>query len=67
MWSTIAQRFLDHENGGWYEELSEDMQPSHKLFAGKADIYHAVQACLIPLFPATGSLSKAIIDARGQF
>ena len=67
VWSTIAQRFLDHENGGWYEELSEDMQPSHKLFAGKADIYHAVQACLIPLVPATGSLSKAIIDARGQF
>ena len=67
IWGVIAQRFLDHENGGWFEELSEDLKPSHKLFAGKADIYHAVQSCLIPLFPATGSLTKVIAETGGKY
>jgi hypothetical protein len=30
------------------------------VFTGKPDLYHALQACLIPLFPATGSLTKVI-------
>lgn len=67
IWGVVAQRFLDHENGGWFEELSEDLKPSHKLFAGKADIYHAVQSCLIPLFPATGSLTKVIQETGGRY
>ena len=29
-------------------------------FGGKGDIYHALQACLIPLYPATGSLTKGL-------
>ena len=40
--------------------------PSHSLFPGKGDIYHALQACLIPLFPATGSITKGIIEAGGK-
>ena len=35
--------------------------------SGKADIYHALQACLIPLFPATGSLTKVIPEAGGKY
>jgi mannose/cellobiose epimerase-like protein (N-acyl-D-glucosamine 2-epimerase family) len=66
IWSTIANRFIDHKNGGWHEELTEDLVPAHTLFPGKGDIYHAFQACLIPLFPATGSLTKVIADADGQ-
>jgi len=60
LWS-FADRFLiDHERGGWYPELSEDLQPASTLFTGKPDLYHALQACLIPLFPATGSLTRVI-------
>lgn len=67
IWGSIAQNFLDHEHGGWFEELSEDLKPAHRLFAGKADIYHALQACLIPLFPATGSLTKVIPEVGGKY
>lgn len=42
------------------------MTPVHTLFPGKGDIYHALQACLIPLFPATGSLTKVIVEAAGR-
>ena len=60
VWDVIATAFIDRQNGGWREELTEDLQPSYTIFPGKGDIYHALQACLIPLFPATGSLTRAI-------
>ena len=66
IWSVIGQAFIDRTNGGWHEELTEDLVPAHTLFPGKGDIYHALQACLIPLFPATGSLTKVIAEAGGN-
>jgi sulfoquinovose isomerase len=60
IWSGIARNHLDSENGGWFEELSESLTPTRELFAGKGDIYHAVQACLIPLYPSTGSLTRVV-------
>ena len=67
LWSTIAEHYLDREFGGWFEELDRNMQPSHQLFVGKADIYHALQACLIPLFPAEGSLTRVIAETGGRY
>ncbi len=66
VWSTVSNHFIDHRNGGWNEELTEDLVPAHTLFAGKGDIYHALQACLIPLFPATASLTRVIGEAGGR-
>jgi mannose/cellobiose epimerase-like protein (N-acyl-D-glucosamine 2-epimerase family) len=66
IWGTVANRFIDHKHGGWHEELTEDLVPAHTLFPGKGDIYHALQACLIPLFPATGSLTKVIAETGGK-
>jgi sulfoquinovose isomerase len=56
-WNFAALHLIDHQYGGWFPELSEDLQPAETLFEGKPDLYHALQACLIPLFPATGSLA----------
>ncbi len=66
IWGTIANRFLDHRNGGWHEELTADLIPAHTLFPGKGDLYHALQACLIPLFPATGSLTRVIAESGAR-
>jgi mannose/cellobiose epimerase-like protein (N-acyl-D-glucosamine 2-epimerase family) len=63
LWDYAENHVIDHQRGGWRSELTEDLQPSSRLFVGKPDIYHALQACLIPLYPATGSLTKAIIEA----
>lgn len=62
IWNRIAGSFIDEKNGGWHEQLSPDLKPEYTLFTGKADIYHALQACLIPLYPAEGSLTKVIIE-----
>ncbi len=66
IWGVIVRHFIDHKHGGWHEELNETMVPSYTLFAGKGDIYHALQACLIPLFPATGSLTRVISETNGK-
>ena len=66
IWGTISRHHFDRQNGGWHEELTEDMRPAHTLFAGKGDIYHALQACLIPLYPATGSLTRGILEAEAR-
>ncbi len=60
LWGFADRYLIDHKHGGWHPELSEDLRPSTTLFTGKPDLYHALQACLIPLFPATGSLTRAI-------
>lgn len=59
-WSFVASHLLDHEKGGWHEELTDDLAPAHTIFPGKSDIYHALQACLIPLYPALGSVPEMI-------
>ncbi|MCW1918610.1 AGE family epimerase/isomerase [Rhodobacter sp. KR11] len=64
IWEVIGAHFVDRQNGGWYEERTEDLAPSYEIFPGKGDIYHALQACLIPLYPATGSLTRAILSAE---
>ena len=37
--------------------------PIAGYFVGKPDIYHALQACLIPLYPANASLTRGIAAA----
>jgi mannose/cellobiose epimerase-like protein (N-acyl-D-glucosamine 2-epimerase family) len=63
LWDYAENHVIDHARGGWLSELKEDLTPTSRLFVGKPDIYHALQACLIPLYPAHGSLTKAIIEA----
>ena len=61
-WDFAASHLIDPANGGWFPELGQDLKPVDLFFTGKPDIYHALQACLIPLYPATGSLMTAIAD-----
>lgn len=63
LWDYAENHVIDHARGGWLSELKEDLTPTSRLFVGKPDIYHALQACLIPLYPANGSLTAAIIEA----
>jgi mannose/cellobiose epimerase-like protein (N-acyl-D-glucosamine 2-epimerase family) len=60
LWGFAARHLVDRENGGWHAELSADLQPIDNMFVGKPDLYHALQACLIPLYPAEGSLTRVI-------
>jgi sulfoquinovose isomerase len=61
LWDFAANHLIDHERGGWRSELREDLTPASRLFTGKPDIYHALQACLIPLYPTVAGVTMAII------
>ncbi|HVJ34012.1 MAG TPA: AGE family epimerase/isomerase [Terriglobia bacterium] len=60
IWNFSARHFIDREHGGWYPQLDADLQRNSNPFYGKPDIYHSLQACLIPLVPTTGSLTRGL-------
>ncbi|PWK76240.1 AGE family epimerase/isomerase [Aminobacter sp. AP02] len=60
IWSFCASRFVDRTNGGWHAQLDNELKPNAGPFYGKPDIYHALQACLIPLLPTTGSITRGL-------
>jgi mannose/cellobiose epimerase-like protein (N-acyl-D-glucosamine 2-epimerase family) len=59
-WDFIGQYHLDSEAGSWWHELGPDNQPSHTVWEGKADIYHALQATLLPRLPISPTLAPSI-------
>jgi len=61
LWSFVATRLIDRDDGGWFPQLDENMRPNAFPFFGKPDIYHALQACLIPLLPTNGSVTAGLI------
>jgi sulfoquinovose isomerase len=62
IWDFVAQYFMDRAAGGWFPELDPALRPVNRVFQGKPDLYHAVQACLIPLVPANGSVTRGLRD-----
>jgi len=47
-WGFADAFFIDHAHGGWFHQIDAGGQPATGIFPGKPDIYHALQACLIP-------------------
>lgn len=58
-WELVRQRFVDQERGSWRHELDARNRPAAEVWAGKPDIYHAVQALLVPDLPLTGSFAES--------
>jgi sulfoquinovose isomerase len=63
-WWQYADRYLiDREHGSWHHELDPENRPAATIRPGKADVYHAFQATLLPRVPLAPSLATAI-EAR---
>jgi len=63
VWDVVAGQFIDHDRGGWYPELLPDGRPGEAIFSGKPDLYHAFQACLVPLLPGGMHISGDMTGA----
>lgn len=61
IWDFTANHLIDHEHGGWFPELDPELKPVNRVFTGKPDLYHALQACLIPLLPSDGSITRGLV------
>lgn len=67
-WWDFAADHLIEQPGAWIHELDAEHAPSTRTWSGKPDIYHALQATLIPRLPATPAIAPAIagghLDSR---
>lgn len=61
VWDWCNLYLIDHELGSWHHQLNDDLQPVSDPWFGKPDIYHSLQACLIPLLPTNGSLTAGLL------
>jgi sulfoquinovose isomerase len=59
-WDHAERAFLDHDGGSWHHELDVENRPAGGVWSGKPDIYHALQATLVPRLPLTPSLASAL-------
>lgn len=51
---------LDHTHGSWYHQLDQNNNLLGTVWPGKSDIYHALQATLIPYSDPATSIAKAV-------
>jgi sulfoquinovose isomerase len=59
-WDHVATAFLDREQGSWRHELDPQLQPAAGTWSGKPDVYHALQATLIPRLPLAPSMTTTV-------
>lgn len=59
-WDHAATAFIDRRRGSWHHELAPDLTPATGTWAGKPDLYHAVQATLFPQLATAPSLATQL-------
>lgn len=64
-WDYIVTFVRDVERGSWRHELDEANRPQSSVWPGKPDLYHAVQATLVPRLPPSPSLASALVLSDG--
>ena len=56
----LDDKVLDHVNGSWFHQLDAHNHVIGTVWPGKSDIYHALQAVLIPYSPVNVSIALAV-------
>jgi mannose/cellobiose epimerase-like protein (N-acyl-D-glucosamine 2-epimerase family) len=57
---------LDHVNGSWFHQLDRENRVIGTVWPGKSDLYHALQATLIPYHRPDLSIAPAVKEAAGK-
>jgi sulfoquinovose isomerase len=63
-WAFAEQHHVDRERGSWIHQLDRHNQPATTIWAGKPDLYHAVQATLLPRLPLAPGIARAVREGR---
>ena len=56
----LDEKVLDHVNGSWFHQLDRGNNVIGTVWPGKSDIYHALQATLIPYSAVDVSIAAAV-------
>ena len=57
LWTFADAHLIDRARGGWFPELDDRGRPTSRQFTGKPDIYHSLQAALLPQVPGISRLA----------
>ena len=60
----LDEEVLDHVHGSWFHQLDQNNQLLGTVWPGKSDIYHALQAVLIPYNRVDVSIALAVKEAQ---
>ena len=63
-WDYAATYLIDHRHGSWHHQLDAVNQSVDTVWVGKPDLYHALQATLIPRLPLYPMMATAIADGQ---
>ena len=58
--SYLDETVMDHDKGSWFHQLDEHNKLKGTVWPGKSDLYHALQAMIIPYSPVNFSIAKSI-------
>lgn len=64
LWGFADAALIDHQRGGWFPELDAQGRPVDGQFRGKPDIYHALQADLLPLADGLSHAMRALAATK---
>ncbi|QCW50508.1 AGE family epimerase/isomerase [Nocardioides dongxiaopingii] len=64
-WAHVEAWFVDRDRGSWVHERSPSGGASTLTWTGKPDLYHAVQATLLPRLPLAPALAAALAGRDG--
>jgi sulfoquinovose isomerase len=66
-WWAYAERYLfDRTYGSWHHQLDASNRVIETVWPGKPDLYHAVQATLIPRLPLAPSLATTLSQSSAS-
>jgi len=60
----LDEKVLDHVNGSWFHQLDCSNNVIGTVWPGKSDLYHAVQATLIPYHAVDLSIAPAVKEGK---
>ena len=59
-WAYAERHLIDRVRGSWHHQLDEHNEVIATVWPGKPDLYHAVQATLLPRLPLAPGLAAAL-------
>lgn len=63
IWDWCEMHLIDRQNGSWRHQLNDKLQPISDPWYGKPDLYHSLQAALVPLLPTSGSVAHGLVHS----
>jgi mannose/cellobiose epimerase-like protein (N-acyl-D-glucosamine 2-epimerase family) len=65
-WAFADDHHVDRARGSWVHQLDRRNRPAATVWPGKPDLYHAVQATLLPRLPLAPGLAVALRRGGGS-